>query len=101
MHRIATNVTGARKTVLIPRMQLWPSDPTIPFQLCGRRFPIKIAFAVTVSLKGRRLNVLEYTHYRIFPYPRPQHMTSCMWHFPERLHFTMSLLELLNDSGNV
>jgi hypothetical protein len=45
----AAEVTGSRKIIPIPRIRLCPSDPTIPFKLCRRRFPIKIAFAVPIN----------------------------------------------------
>jgi hypothetical protein len=46
-------------SILIPRIQLCPSDPAIVFRLCRRRFSIKIAFAVTVSkAKGQTLKRL-------------------------------------------
>jgi hypothetical protein len=34
-------------------------------KLGRRRFPIKITFAMTVSFKGRRLNVLEYDYHTL------------------------------------
>ena len=37
------------KTELIPRINLTPSDPTIPFQMMRKQFPIKIAFAITIN----------------------------------------------------
>jgi hypothetical protein len=33
-HRITKEVTGSRKTILTPTIQLCPSEPTIPFKLC-------------------------------------------------------------------
>jgi hypothetical protein len=48
-HFTAAEVTGSTKTILILSIQLWPSDPSITFKLCKRRFPIKFAFPVTVS----------------------------------------------------
>jgi hypothetical protein len=44
---IAAEVISPRRTFLISGIQLPPSDPTVPFQMC-RRFPIKTAFALTV-----------------------------------------------------
>jgi hypothetical protein len=46
-HCMAAEVTGFRKTILVPRIQLRSS-----VQLCRRRFPIKIAFSmVKVKVK--------------------------------------------------
>jgi hypothetical protein len=45
----AAEVTGSRKIIIIPRIQLCPSDPTIPFKLRRRRFAIKIALAMKIS----------------------------------------------------
>jgi hypothetical protein len=46
---IAADVTGSNQTVLIPTIQLCPSDPSIPFQLRTGRFPIQIAVALKIS----------------------------------------------------
>jgi len=32
----AVDIIISRKTILIPKIQLCPSDPNIPFQLCRR-----------------------------------------------------------------
>jgi hypothetical protein len=48
-HCIAVEVIGSTKTILTPRIQLCPSDPTLPFKLSRRTFPIKISFAMTTS----------------------------------------------------
>jgi len=48
-HFISDEVTGCRKTVLTPRVQLSLSVPTIPFKLRRRRFPIKIEFDVAIN----------------------------------------------------
>jgi hypothetical protein len=62
-HSIAAGVTGPRESILVPRIQSCLSDPTVPFELSRRRFPIKIAFAMAISkVHGRRLNVLEYIY---------------------------------------
>jgi len=37
------------KKIIIPRINLWPSDSTMPFQLKRRQFPIKIAFGITIN----------------------------------------------------
>jgi hypothetical protein len=59
-HCIAAEVIGYRKSIIIPRIQLCPSDATIHFKLCRRRFPIKLVFAMTINMaQGQRLNVLE------------------------------------------
>jgi hypothetical protein len=96
-HRIAAEDIGSRKTILIPRIQLRSPDPTIPFKLCRRRFPIKIAFAMTVSkAQGQTLKrVAIYPPSPVFP------MASCLWHFPDPLHLTKSLLQLLKGIDSV
>ena len=60
-----------KKTILTSRFHLCPPDPTIPFKLCMRRFPIIITFLRhSVRLKVRRLNVLQNIHHRLyFPWP--------------------------------
>jgi hypothetical protein len=60
---IAGKVSGSRNAVLIPSIQFCPSDPTVPFKLCRRRFAIKIAFAVTVN------KAEEQTFRRVGIYP--------------------------------
>jgi len=42
-------ITGSGKIILIPRIQLHPSDPIIPFKAFRRQFPIKIVLAMAIS----------------------------------------------------
>lgn len=44
-------LTGASsgKRVLLPRIDLTPSDSTLPFTLKRRQFPVKLAFAITIN----------------------------------------------------
>jgi hypothetical protein len=44
-HCLIEEVTDSVRTVLIPSL----SDPTFPFRLCRRCFPIKTLFAMTIS----------------------------------------------------
>jgi hypothetical protein len=48
----AVEITGPRK-IIIPRIQLCPLDPTIPFQLCRRQFAIKITPPMKISKAQR------------------------------------------------
>jgi PIF1 helicase. len=53
-------IIDPRQNILLPRIELCPPDPTIPFGLCRRRFLIKIAFAMTISkLQGQMLKRVE------------------------------------------
>jgi ATP-dependent DNA helicase PIF1 len=74
MHCMAADVTGSRKTILIPIIQLCPPDPTIHLQTVKKQFPIKLLFAMTINntqwqtLKHVGIYVLEFTHHSlIFP----------------------------------
>jgi hypothetical protein len=98
LHRkcILPEVLDCSQAVLVPRIQLCPSDPTIPFNPCRRRFTIKIAFAVIVRLKGRLLTVLHYIYRRLF---FPKASSACP--FPDPLHCTVSLLQLLKGFDSV
>jgi hypothetical protein len=42
-------ITGCGKIILISRIQLHSSDPTIPFKAFRRQFRIKIVFAMTIN----------------------------------------------------
>ncbi len=43
--------------VLIPRMNLNPSDSTLPFTFNRKQFPVKIAYAMTINKsQGQTLN---------------------------------------------
>ena len=56
---IASEFTGSSVTTLIPRIQLFVSDPTIYVKVGSRRFPARIAFALTVSkAQGQTLKSL-------------------------------------------
>lgn len=46
---ITATIIHSDKTVLIPRINLTPSDPTVPFQMVRKQFPIKVAFAMTIN----------------------------------------------------
>ena len=44
-------ITGqsAGNVILLPRIDLTPSDTTLPFKLKRRQFPVKLAFAMTIN----------------------------------------------------
>ncbi|GBP27207.1 hypothetical protein EVAR_15980_1 [Eumeta japonica] len=46
---ITAKLIHSNKTVLIPRINLTPSDSTVPFQMIRKQFPIKVAFAMTIN----------------------------------------------------
>lgn len=48
-------------------------------------------------LMGIHLHVLEYTYHRLFFPPKD----SSVWNFPQPLHLTMSLLQLLKGTDNL
>jgi hypothetical protein len=48
-HFTAAEVTGSGETFLISSIRICPPDPTLPFKRRRGRFPIKIAFAMTIS----------------------------------------------------
>ena len=86
-HSITEEVIRFR-TVLIPRIQLWPSDPTIPFELSRSRSLIKTAFAMTVNTAhGQKLKLVGV--YLLSP------MGSSKWHLREPLHLTTLLLQII------
>ena len=49
--KVATVITGKRAgtRVLIPRMNLIPSDPGLPFKFRCRQFPLTLCFAMTIN----------------------------------------------------
>ncbi|KAL4101157.1 hypothetical protein QTP88_021177 [Uroleucon formosanum] len=40
---------GTGQRILLPRIDLTPSDSTVPFSFARRQFPIRIAFAMTIN----------------------------------------------------
>lgn len=40
---------GTDQRILLPRIDLTPSDSTLPFSFTRRQFPIRIAFAMTIN----------------------------------------------------
>jgi len=40
---------GTAQRILLPRIDLTPSDSTLPFSFTRRQFPIRIAFAMTIN----------------------------------------------------
>ena len=91
---MAAQVTGCRETVLSPSIQLWPSDPTVPFKLGRRRFAMKIVFVM--AIRRAQGQTLKCIYHRLFV-----PMASSLWHFCERLNLTLSLLQTLGIIDNV
>ena len=48
-YTVTARLIDSGKTVVIPRINLTPSDPTMPFQMTRRQFPLKVAFAMTIN----------------------------------------------------
>jgi hypothetical protein len=93
------NLLALRKTILIPRIKLCPSDPTIFFKLCRTQFPVKVAFVVTIGkAEGQMFNYAGISTITSLTPPPP--MASLIWHLPEPFHMTMSLLQLLKGINN-
>ena len=54
-----TNGSHIGDYALISRIELTPSDTTLPFKLSGRQFPVKLCFAMTVTkAQGQSINNL-------------------------------------------
>ena len=52
-------IKGPRKgqRELIPRMNLNPSDNSLPFEMVRKQFPVKIAYAISINRsQGKTLN---------------------------------------------
>jgi len=96
-HYVAAKVIFSRKTILNFQIQLRPSNPTIAFVLCRRRFPIKIAFNITINRaqmpKPKRAEI--YPPSPVFP------MASSTWNFLDPLHLKASLLQVFKGVENV
>ena len=88
-HCMASEMTACRQAILQPRTKLCPPDPTIPFKLCRRRFPIKTTFPITITKpKGQifqRVGMCQPSP--VFPMGNPT------WCFPDPLHVTTLLLQ--------
>jgi hypothetical protein len=66
---IVAEVIGSRKTILIARTQICPSDPIIPFKLCRRRFPFEIAFPMTANAaQGQTLERVGIYLFLLLPF---------------------------------
>lgn len=48
-YNIVAKTIDSGQIVIIPRIVLTPSDPTMPFSLSRKQFPIKVAFAMTIN----------------------------------------------------
>jgi hypothetical protein len=93
---VAADVTGSRKTTLIRRIQVCPSDSTFNFKMRRRRYPARIAFGVAISkTQGQNLILYIAVYSPFFP------LASSLWLFPYPLHLTMSPLCLLNLIDNI
>jgi hypothetical protein len=84
-------VIGSGKTTLISRINLYTSEPNIPFKLYRRLLRIKTAFAMVIS-EAQEQKLQRVGIYPTLPgFP----MASTMWHSRDALHLTTSLVELL------
>ena len=54
------------RSIIIPRIQLCPSDPNFPLKICRTLFPVKIAFSKTVSKAQVQMLISAGLH---SPYP--------------------------------
>ena len=47
----ATDACGphVEKRLFIPRIPLWPSDNTLPFQMTRKKFPVRPSFAIIAN----------------------------------------------------
>ena len=48
-HLLEVRASPNSPSFFIPRVTLTPSDATLPFQLCRRQFPVRLAFAMTIN----------------------------------------------------
>lgn len=48
-YTVSTQLIDSEKTVVIPRSNFNPSDPTTPFQLTRRQFALKVVFPITIN----------------------------------------------------
>ena len=46
---LTAKIIDSGKIVIIPRIALTPSDPTMPFNMTRGQFPVKIAYAMTIN----------------------------------------------------
>lgn len=88
---IATEGIDCTNNVLTLRIQLCPSDRTVPFELRRRQFAIKTAFPVTTS-KAHNMPQYVYIHRHLF---LPLH--SSVWRSPSPLYRTSSLFAFIED----
>ena len=72
MYYKTVEITGSRKTILLPSIQLCPSRPIIPFKLRRRRSPITSACAMTIgNVLGQTLKRVTILVYPQSPAPTP------------------------------
>ncbi|XP_065675563.1 uncharacterized protein LOC136091779 [Hydra vulgaris] len=58
---LLTGVSGGKR-VFVPRIQLAPSDSSLPFVLKHRQFPVRLAYSMTIDKsQGQYLTELVYT----------------------------------------
>jgi len=70
-------ITGRElgQRVLLPRIDLSPSDTNVPFSFKRRQFPVKVAFCIQLTRrKDKPLTELQYTYLN-----QSSVTVSCMW----------------------
>ena len=56
---LVVQIAATKELAFIPRIDLCPSDTTLPFTLCRRQFPVVLAFAMTINkAQGQSLQKL-------------------------------------------
>jgi len=93
-NRLATTphsngITVSRKTVVTRRTRLCSSDHMISFRLRWRQFPIKIAFAITITWAQGQMKerVVTYLASPVFP------MSRLIREFSDPIHLTTLVLQ--------
>jgi hypothetical protein len=83
-HCIVVDVTGSRKIIFIPRIQLSISS-SHSLQIVHILFPVKNAFVITID------NAQGQTHGRIYSPYSDFTTSSYIWYFPHPFHLRTSL----------
>jgi ATP-dependent DNA helicase PIF1 len=73
----ATIITGKNvgDKIIIPILNLIPSDPRLPFKFTGRQFPLTLCFAMTIN-KSQASRFLMSAYIFLNPYSLMDNYTS-------------------------
>ena len=92
---VAETIFVNKKTILIPRIKLAPSDANLLFVFQRRQFPVRLAYSMTIKLIRHRVRLL--INFVYISLHQCSVIDSYMSHFQELSHLKTSMLTFVKQ----